>query len=120
MSSAGGGGGARPRFGFGRGGIIAAIEPIQSEQRGGRGAPEAQRIGWEHLPDDLVEAVHAETKPAPGRPGTHSPSHAPSDQKLADISRTAIQQAVQQTQGNLSAAARQLGISRQTLYRKLH
>ena len=82
--------------------------------------PEAQRIGWEHLPDDLVEAVHAATKPAPGRPGTHSPSHAPSDQKLADISRTAIQQAVQQTQGNLSAAARQLGISRQTLYRKLH
>ena len=78
--------------------------------------PGVQRIGWEHLPDDLVEAVHATANPPPARPDTH----APSDRKLADISRAAIQQAVQQTQGNLSAAARQLGISRQTLYRKLH
>ena len=40
-------------------------------------------------------------------------------QDLATLSLAAIQQAIVDHQGNLSAAARQLGISRQTLYRKL-
>lgn len=38
---------------------------------------------------------------------------------LQQLSRTAIDQAVQAAGGNMSQAARTLGISRQTLYRKL-
>ena len=53
-------------------------------------------------------------------PATPAPPAVVGEKKLADISRAAIQQAVQDSRGNLSAAARQLGISRQTLYRKLH
>ncbi len=70
-----------------------------------------QRIEWQHLPDDLVdELAVAKSSPAP---------RAPSPTNLAELSRSAIQGAVQNSRGNLSAAARQLGISRQTLYRKL-
>ena len=70
-------------------------------------------VGWPHLPDDLVDALRSS-------PATPAPPTMAGDKKLADISRAAIQQAVQDSRGNLSAAARQLGISRQTLYRKLH
>ena len=70
-------------------------------------------VGWQHLPDDLVDAVRR----SPASPPAQAPA---GEKKLADISRAAIQQAVQDSRGNLSAAARQLGISRQTLYRKLH
>jgi len=38
---------------------------------------------------------------------------------LQDLSHAAIQQALQSARGNVSQAARQLGISRQTIYRKL-
>ena len=70
-------------------------------------------VDWQHLPDDLMDAVrHSPAVPAPAAVA--------GEKKLADISRAAIQQAVQDSRGNLSAAARQLGISRQTLYRKLH
>ena len=70
-----------------------------------------QRIEWQHLPDDLIdELAVAKSSPAP---------RAPSPTNLAELSRSAIQGAVQNSRGNLSAAARQLGISRQTLYRKL-
>jgi transcriptional regulator of acetoin/glycerol metabolism len=40
-------------------------------------------------------------------------------QNLGDLAHKAIQQALENARGNVSAAARQLGISRQTLYRKL-
>ena len=40
-------------------------------------------------------------------------------QDLQSLSQQAIVQALQRTQGNMSEAARQLGISRQTLYRRL-
>ena len=38
---------------------------------------------------------------------------------LQELSSAAIDQALQSARGNVSQAARQLGISRQTLYRKL-
>jgi transcriptional regulator of acetoin/glycerol metabolism len=65
------------------------------------------RIEREHLPDDLLE----ELQPL-------SAVHLP-QQKLVDMSMLAIQAALKENQGNVSAAARQLGVSRQTLYRKL-
>lgn len=49
-------------------------------------------IDWQHLPDDLVE----------------------------DLSRVAIRVALESSCGNMAQAARRLGISRQTLYRKLN
>ena len=41
-------------------------------------------------------------------------------QNLKELSRSAIQQALESSRGNISEAARRLGISRQTLYRKLN
>ena len=67
------------------------------------------QITWAHLPDDLVLALQD--------PVTTS-QEAPV-QNLQQLSRKAIQLALENARGNVSAAARQLGISRQTLYRKL-
>lgn len=68
------------------------------------------RIDWRHLPDDLTE----ELSKAPGKPAP-----AQSSQNLDALSRLAIQQALESCRGNISEAARRLGISRQTLYRKM-
>jgi len=70
-------------------------------------------IDWQHLPDDLVEELNANLQQT---------SHAKPDQvpqNLEELSRSAIQQALENCRGNISEAARRLGISRQTLYRKL-
>lgn len=66
-------------------------------------------ISWAHLPDDLVLALQ----------DSIACSHGAPVQNLQQLSRKAIQQALENARGNVSAAARQLGISRQTLYRKL-
>ena len=50
---------------------------------------------------------------------TQSAKPAPTELNLHQLSSVAIDQALQTARGNLSQAARQLGISRQTLYRKL-
>ena len=83
-------------------------------------------IGWQHLPDDLQEILRAPASlephgnfstaanPVPGlSPNLHSPHN------LQALSQLTIQQAVESSRGNLSQAAKRLGISRQTLYRKL-
>ncbi len=70
-------------------------------------------IAWQHLPDDLKEELAAGMAAA-------KPDTAMLPQNLAELSRTAIQHALESCHGNISAAARQLGISRQTLYRKLN
>ncbi len=71
-------------------------------------------LGWDHMPDDLVQALTA--APAPAQ---NEPAASPVPLNLRQLSRTAIDQALQAARGNMSQAARQLGISRQTLYRKL-
>ena len=71
-------------------------------------------IDWPHLSDDMVEELSAMPQ-QPARTITHS-----TVQNLKELSRAAIQQALENSHGNISAAARQLGISRQTLYRKLN
>ncbi|MBL8472902.1 MAG: sigma-54-dependent Fis family transcriptional regulator [Rhodocyclaceae bacterium] len=78
----------------------------------------------EHLPDDFLEDMEA--------PGTAVPVAAVAitppptagvvplqDGKLEDIELNAIQSMLDQTGGNVSATARRLGISRNTIYRKL-
>ena len=73
-------------------------------------------LDWAHMPDDLVEVLRlgpvAKTAPA-------EPAAARAPQSLQAQSHAAIQQALEAAHGNVSQAARQLGISRQTLYRKL-
>ncbi|MQY50334.1 sigma-54-dependent Fis family transcriptional regulator [Rhodocyclus gracilis] len=72
------------------------------------------RIDWPHLPDDVSEELRTIAADAPAVKadgGAHN---------LAQLSRLAIRQALETCQGNISQAARRLGISRQTLYRKLH
>jgi transcriptional regulator of acetoin/glycerol metabolism len=76
--------------------------------------PHEDCIDWQHLPDDVVEEL---TTPAP----TVTPVSAPgASQNLDELSRVAIRQALESSCGNISQAARRLGISRQTLYRKLN
>jgi transcriptional regulator of acetoin/glycerol metabolism len=75
--------------------------------------PHEDCITRQHLPDDLLEELSA-------TPPTPLPAALPAAaQNLKELSRSAIQQAMESCHGNISAAARLLGISRQTLYRKL-
>ena len=70
-------------------------------------------IGLQHLPDDIVDdllAVHAIASTSRNRSDIGS---------LRELSRHAVGQALESSRGNISSAARFLGISRQTLYRKI-
>ncbi|MEY4506439.1 MAG: hypothetical protein RL297_1017 [Pseudomonadota bacterium] len=67
-------------------------------------------IDWAHMPDDITQELQAKPTVRQDTPA----------QNWADLSHKAIDMALENTRGNVSAAARQLGISRQTLYRKLH
>jgi transcriptional regulator of acetoin/glycerol metabolism len=67
-----------------------------------------------HLSEDMLDELdraEARARPAAG------PARPP--QNLQELSRTAVAQALENCRGNISQAARVLGISRQTLYRKL-
>lgn len=96
-------------------------------------------IDWPHLPDDLLEDLQQNLPPLAGAlvaqalpptawtrsaaqnysPVMAEPANAEMAHNLQVLSRQAIRQAVDASSGNLSQAARRLGISRQTLYRKL-
>ena len=80
--------------------------------------PHEHDISWHHLPDDLAEdlvaaegGVASQCAPLATAPAL---SH-----NLQALSRVTIDQALQSSHGNMSQAAKRLGISRQTLYRKL-
>lgn len=74
---------------------------------------EEPQVDWHHLPDDLAEDLRAQ---AAARPSDTAAAAADS---LRDVSARTVAQTVQACAGNLSEAARRLGISRNTLYRKL-
>jgi len=76
--------------------------------------PNEDCINWPHLPDDLIEELNA----IPQQEKLPIAERIP--QNLKELSLAAIQQTLENNRGNISAAARQLGISRQTLYRKLN
>ena len=73
-------------------------------------------IGWTHLPDDLLLALQdtdaVQTSQGMGTHGDATPD-------LRSLSRRMIERTLTQCEGNVSEAARLLGISRNTLYRKL-
>jgi transcriptional regulator of acetoin/glycerol metabolism len=73
------------------------------------------QIRREHLPDDFFDGLRTATAP-----GTASTEALPLPSgRLEDVATSVIAQAVAQHGGNVSAAARALGISRNTIYRKL-
>ncbi|MHB0973068.1 MAG: sigma-54-dependent Fis family transcriptional regulator [Thiobacillus sp.] len=69
-------------------------------------------ITWRHLPDDLLGELRSRT-PRPCPPET------PATENLRAVSDAMIVQAIGSSGGNMSEAARRLGISRNTLYRRL-
>lgn len=83
-------------------------------------------IAWVHLPDDVqqeLEQAAATPKTKPFAGSATAATTAPTTgiaSTLDALSRAAIRQAVDSSGGNMSQAARSLGISRQTLYRKLN
>jgi transcriptional regulator with PAS, ATPase and Fis domain len=82
--------------------------------------PHETCIDWQHLSEDLLEDLSDQEAKAQldrARAPEQSPTPAGS-QNLAQLSQAAIQQALDHCGGNISQAARRLGISRQTLYRK--
>jgi transcriptional regulator of acetoin/glycerol metabolism len=67
-------------------------------------------IGWQHLPDDLVEELLT------NRSTAASPDTA---ENLKELSEAAVARVIAASHGNMSEAARRLGISRNTLYRRV-
>jgi sigma-54 dependent transcriptional regulator, acetoin dehydrogenase operon transcriptional activator AcoR len=73
-------------------------------------------IRMEHLPDDFLDDL----KCMGGRDETPAAMDTmPANARLEDVEINVIQKALQAHGGNVSAAARALGISRNTIYRKL-
>ncbi|HYA66432.1 MAG TPA: sigma-54-dependent Fis family transcriptional regulator [Burkholderiaceae bacterium] len=69
-------------------------------------------IRREHLPDDVFAAPAPAARPTATR-------QAPTATRLNDLEWHAIREALDGNDGNVSAAARALGISRNTIYRRL-
>jgi transcriptional regulator with PAS, ATPase and Fis domain len=82
-------------------------------------------IGLRHLPDDFLDDLSntsADTSPDTGADtgtGAGTASAISPGTRLGDLARGAIVQALDAHGGNVSATARALGISRNTIYRKL-
>ncbi|WCM53388.1 sigma-54-dependent Fis family transcriptional regulator [Pseudomonas sp. WJP1] len=72
-------------------------------------------IGLQHLPDDVLEVCDTQVESAAARPQLQPQA----GDTLQASKQRAIKAAVEASGGNLSAAARSLGIGRATLYRKL-
>jgi len=73
-------------------------------------AGDDDEIGLHHLPDDFLDDLAV----APAKPLAAAP-----DAKLDDLELSAILRTLDAHGGNVSAAARALGVSRNTIYRKL-
>jgi transcriptional regulator of acetoin/glycerol metabolism len=78
-------------------------------------------IRMEHLPDDFLSDLNSVGHAAPDVGGTLDRDGARVfvDRDLDSLERQAIKDALDQYQGNISAASRKLGISRNTIYRRL-
>jgi transcriptional regulator of acetoin/glycerol metabolism len=85
-------------------------------------APGTQ-ICAEHLPDDFLDDLESPIRPAvvvaDTAAGVDRIDHCGAQQSLDAVATDAMQRALARHRGNVSAAARELGVSRNTLYRKL-
>lgn len=93
-------------------------------------------IQMHHLPDDFLTEIHhlpPAIKPTPATPSDTQPPvphpvatapapsrAAPDTLNLENVAIDAIAQALRTSRGNVSAAAKLLGVSRNTIYRKKH
>jgi transcriptional regulator of acetoin/glycerol metabolism len=77
-------------------------------------AADGREIKLAHLSEDVVEEALAA-----GRDGASGDAAKTPHPSLDELTLDAISQAVDAAQGNISEASRQLGISRNTIYRKL-
>lgn len=94
-------------------------------------APDEYAIDWSHLPQDMAQELRTgpaacapphmaeDAHPLPAAPHPASEAPAPAEPNLRRLSSQTIQQVIRATGGNMSQAARQLGISRNTLYRRI-
>jgi len=73
-------------------------------------------IGLEHLPDDFIDDLDTADGELPDP--TVSPANA-TGIKLGEVEKAAMLQALAANDGNVAATARALGISRNTMYRRL-
>ncbi len=84
-----------------------------------------REVRLEHLPEDFLEDVSSlpsavTASASPAQAGTMMVAlSAASGAKLEDVELLTIQRALEEHRGNVSAAARALGVSRNTIYRKL-
>ena len=72
---------------------------------------DGETVERRHLPEDFLAQLEQGTAP--------SAAYVSSIDSLEKIESYAIQETIRHNHGNISAAARQLGVSRTTLYRKL-
>ncbi|MEO8159552.1 MAG: helix-turn-helix domain-containing protein, partial [Betaproteobacteria bacterium] len=72
---------------------------------------DGQIVEPRHLPEDFLAQMQRGTGP--------SAAYMSATDSLEKIELHAIQETIRHNNGNISAAARQLGVSRTTLYRKL-
>ncbi len=91
--------------------IRVAIALLEDDERA---------IAETHLPEELFEELPlaALEAPQPAAAAAH-PRAAADAASLEEVERQAVQRALEAAGGNISAAARMLGVSRNTLYRKL-
>lgn len=75
-------------------------------------------VSLEHLPEDFLDDVDMIAHKAIAAPVVAEPVVA-GPARLEDMELLAIQKALKEHNGNVSAAARALGVSRNTIYRKL-
>ncbi len=78
-------------------------------------------LDWTHLPDDIAEELRAlpSAGPVPAADPRPAPLALGTPHNLEQLSRALVRQALEASGGNVSQAARSLGISRQTLYKKM-
>jgi transcriptional regulator of acetoin/glycerol metabolism len=85
----------------------------------------ADEIDIEHLPDDFLQDSAAPAGVSATAPVTSAPSAdagvaaAPAPERMAEWQATLIEQTLARHDGNVSAAARELGVARNTVYRYL-
>ncbi|MBN8440634.1 MAG: sigma-54-dependent Fis family transcriptional regulator [Thauera sp.] len=81
-------------------------------------------IGPQHLPEEIFSSDASSHDKRPAQVFAVAPADEPAQparrgRRLKEFQADVIQRALDEVDGNVSAAARQLGISRNTLYRKL-
>jgi transcriptional regulator of acetoin/glycerol metabolism len=89
-------------------------------------AGDDHEIRIEHLPDDFLEDIAAPQSGAPEQAQGSAQADGAANATLApgatleDVELSVIHKSLEAHGGNVSATARALGVSRNTIYRKLH